>query len=415
MQDISLKTTDSSVQEDNNSDDQLFYIEEFTDDLIKRFNATVLTGYFRDVYADQLLRMHTNSSSKTGGPTNVLDKVTLMEFINLPGILADRFYALVGNGSKTDARIVQDKFIPVMQTIYNSPLEEKMRLTFEMFDFDCDGKISADDVRLVLSYIPFVRRENSSLTVSDSSQERDDLGKSKLNARSIQEGLYCSSEGKDMNESQRIQNQKKIRNFTDAVFANKSVMTLKEYIQFNTSVSPEMFISIITVLQERIPCSQYVFKQMRAFKQAEFLKNQKLLINSPQKSQLSDEESIAAKAEEMCMSPLKALPNPKMLQMLQPQQSTSLFKPDTPTTASNSSGHNAKKSSLQSEFKIKKKVGAYNDSTRQAALSNSRLSEASSELVDSVDGGEGERADSISRLIENSKMRRMQEARRNWA
>lgn len=280
MQKLFIQTSDSSVQEDNNSDDQLFFIEEFTDELIKRFNATVLAGYFRDVYADQLLRMHTNSSSKTSGPSNVLDKVTLMEFINLPGILADRFYAQVGNGSKTDARIVQEKFISVMQTIYNSQLEDKMRLTFEMYDFDCDGKISADDVRLVLNYIPLVRRENSSLTVSDSSQERDDLVK-KFNACSIQEGLYCSNEGKDMNEEQRIQNQKKIRNFTDAVFANKSVMTLKEYIQFNTSVSPEMFISIISELQERIPCSQYVFKQMRAFKQAEFLKNQKLLINSP--------------------------------------------------------------------------------------------------------------------------------------
>lgn len=319
MQDLSLKTTDSSAQEDNNSslDDQLFYIEEFTEDLIKRFNATHLAGYFRDVYADQLLRMHTNSSAKaSGGPSNVLDKVTLLEFINLPGILADRFYAQVGNGSKTDARIVQDKFVSCMQTIYNSSLEDKMRLTFEMFDFDCDGKISADDVRLVLSYIPFVRRENSSLTVSDSSQERDDLGKARLNARSMQEGLYNRSEGKDMNEEQRLQNQKKIKVFVEAVFANKPVMTLKEYIQFNTSVSPEMFISIITVLQERLPCSQYVFKQMRAFKQAEFLKNQKLLINSPQKSTHSDEDAIAAKAEEMCLSPLKALPNPKMLQML---------------------------------------------------------------------------------------------------
>lgn len=221
----------------------------------------------------------------------------------------------------------------------------------------------------------------------------------------LQEGLYNRSEGKDMNDEQRLQNQKKIRNFTDAVFSQKPVMTLKEYIQFNTSVSPEMFISIISILQERIPCSQFVFRQMQQFKQAEFVKNKKLLCTSPSQSQ-TDEESLVTRAEEMCLSPMKALPNPKMLQVLSPQQQTSLFKPDTPSTMSTTSNH-AKKASLPSDFKIKKKVGAFNDQTRQTALANSRLSEVSSELADSAASDGGRNETSISRLIENSKMRRM--------
>lgn len=116
-----------------------------------------------------------------------------MEFINLPGILSDRFYALVGNGSKTDARVVQEKFVSIMQQVYSSTLEEKMQLVFSIFDFDCDGKISAEDVNLVLSYIPS-RKDNSSLTLDDSSNERDSFKPGQ------QEGLYNRSEGKDMNE-----------------------------------------------------------------------------------------------------------------------------------------------------------------------------------------------------------------------
>jgi Ca2+-binding EF-hand superfamily protein len=41
-----------------------------------------------------------------------------------------------------------------MSQVYCSDLEQKMILVFKVFDFDSDGKISAEDVKLILSYIP---------------------------------------------------------------------------------------------------------------------------------------------------------------------------------------------------------------------------------------------------------------------
>ena len=60
-----------------------------------------------------------------------------------------------------------------MQQVYSSNLDEKMRLTFDMFDFDNDGKISAEDVKLVLSYMPSRNHNVSAITCEDSSSERD--------------------------------------------------------------------------------------------------------------------------------------------------------------------------------------------------------------------------------------------------
>jgi len=60
-----------------------------------------------------------------------------------------------------------------MQQVYSSNLDEKMRLTFDMFDFDNDGKITAEDVKLVLSYIPSRNHNVSAITCEDSSSERD--------------------------------------------------------------------------------------------------------------------------------------------------------------------------------------------------------------------------------------------------
>lgn len=103
MQDISNTMSNNSNNSTEESTEQLFYIEDFTDDLIRKFNTSVIQPYFRNVYQDLLLRSAPSKDSKVN---NTIDRVTLVEFINLPGILSDRFYALVGNGSKTDARVV---------------------------------------------------------------------------------------------------------------------------------------------------------------------------------------------------------------------------------------------------------------------------------------------------------------------
>lgn len=36
-------------------------------------------------------------------------------------------------------------------------LDSKMRFTFDMYDFDNDGFITPEDVRIMMSYMPFNR------------------------------------------------------------------------------------------------------------------------------------------------------------------------------------------------------------------------------------------------------------------
>ena len=36
-------------------------------------------------------------------------------------------------------------------------LSQKMKFTFNMYDFDNDGLISAEDIRIIMSYMPFKR------------------------------------------------------------------------------------------------------------------------------------------------------------------------------------------------------------------------------------------------------------------
>ena len=41
--------------------------------------------------------------------------------------------------------------------IFIGDLDSKMRFTFNMYDFDDDGYITPEDVRIMMSYMPFDR------------------------------------------------------------------------------------------------------------------------------------------------------------------------------------------------------------------------------------------------------------------
>lgn len=76
--------------------------------------------------------------------------------MNLPGILSERFFNLVDLSGEDIAEeyIDSKKFMKAMFRIYYSPLETKLKLVFDMYDFDGDGLISKEDIHLVLSHIP---------------------------------------------------------------------------------------------------------------------------------------------------------------------------------------------------------------------------------------------------------------------
>ena len=45
-----------------------------------------------------------------------------------------------------------------------------------------------------------------------------------------------------------------------------SKFTPEQFLEFNSQISSEMFISVISILQERLPCAGFYFRQRRLFK-----------------------------------------------------------------------------------------------------------------------------------------------------
>lgn len=87
----------------------LLYMEDFDPEIDPDFIKKELRPYFSGVFADLSLRSTQSQTSQYRS----IDKVTLVEYVNLPGIVADRFHALASKGHP-EGRVFEESFIELM-------------------------------------------------------------------------------------------------------------------------------------------------------------------------------------------------------------------------------------------------------------------------------------------------------------
>jgi hypothetical protein len=123
--------------------DKLEIVEAFVIDN-EDFKKNVVIPYFKDIYKDLVQR----SDDKNKG----INRIAMMEYANLPGILFDRFFAIVDTQGTGYADI--RSFLVALCKIYYSNIEAKIKFAFDIYDFDKDGFIHKEDVRIVMSFLP---------------------------------------------------------------------------------------------------------------------------------------------------------------------------------------------------------------------------------------------------------------------
>ena len=87
----------------------LLYMEDFDPDVDPDFIKKELRPYLSQVFADLALR----STQSQSGSQKTIDKVTFVEYVNLPGIVSDRFHALACKGH-TEGRVYEENFIELL-------------------------------------------------------------------------------------------------------------------------------------------------------------------------------------------------------------------------------------------------------------------------------------------------------------
>ena len=86
------------------------------------FKKNVAIPYFKDIFKDLVAQ----SDEKSKG----VNRVTMLNYTNLPGIIGDRFFAVL-DLSKTEYIDLRE-FVHGFFKVYYSNLETKMKLSFVM-------------------------------------------------------------------------------------------------------------------------------------------------------------------------------------------------------------------------------------------------------------------------------------------
>ena len=142
---------DSQYSVTTSENDEVILIEDFDTSLDSHFLNEVAKPYFRSIFAD--LAMRRQSPKSKDEYCSVIDKVAFFEYVQLPGIINDRFFWIFFRN--VQEQIHEVPFVDGMMRVYMSTFEEKLAMTFKMYDFDGDGFLQREDVRLILSHVPF--------------------------------------------------------------------------------------------------------------------------------------------------------------------------------------------------------------------------------------------------------------------
>ena len=135
-------------------------------------NLVQFDAYLKDVWVDLYSRVTQNKNDPKNKPVklNGLSKVIFNSYYNLPGIIGDRLFKVFDTNSNNCIELIE--FVEGMRTLFYEDYEKNSKFIFDFYDFDHDGKISQEDIRVVLSYITltYMDANNSEKKIVDKNE-----------------------------------------------------------------------------------------------------------------------------------------------------------------------------------------------------------------------------------------------------
>ena len=208
-------------------------------------NIDAFTQYLKQVWKDL--------SGRKKGDKEGIDKITFQKYYELPGLISERLFS-VFDSSRTGYLSLND-FTSNMLILFSSNFKNLLNFILKFYDFDNDGKITKEDIRVVLSYVPIYKKS-------------DNNGKLKFEVDNFED---------------RLKSQKELHQKLDDIFGSKESLNLEEFTSIIKNKNSDIFLFILVFLYEHRPFSIETVKNLENIKKSPKLSPRKKddLIASP--------------------------------------------------------------------------------------------------------------------------------------
>ena len=189
--------------------------------IISKNEKKYFEEYLQDISKDLISRSH----KKKG-----ISKYIFSKYFELPGLISRRLFIVFNNNQSEEEYLSSDNFIDNMLDLFTGNFDELSNIIFKLFDFKNDGKITCDEISIILSYIPISHKNYDNKKFRFEQDEFID----------------------------RIKTQEEIAFSLEVLFSNKKTITYKEFVDIIKNKNSDIFIFLLIFILERKPFTKEI-------------------------------------------------------------------------------------------------------------------------------------------------------------
>ena len=191
-------------------------------------NPLLFKKYLKEVFND--LGNSVNKQNK-----KFMTRMVFYDYIKLPIFIAEKLFMSFMKSSTQG--LCEEEFVENFFKLYMGSFEETTTIIFNILDFDKDGIINKEDVKIILSYLPLNN-------INDEKAEKNE--KNEKNEEKLVEKVF-GTQMKSLEEIDGI--------VSDTFNKYNGKMNLKQFTEIVTEKNSEVFLQILCFLYEKIPFS----------------------------------------------------------------------------------------------------------------------------------------------------------------